>query len=102
MFHSAKDDITITAVLDKRRQASNGEWPVRVRVTRARIRKYYSTGVTCSEEIWERLKNAKSKALIDIRDQIENSYNIIKSHVFELQSNPYSLSVGMNSDLVDL
>ena len=37
MFHSAKDDITITTVLDKRRIAANGEWPVRIRVTRARV-----------------------------------------------------------------
>lgn len=86
MFHSAKDDITITTVLDKRRIAANGEWPVRIRVTRARVRKYYPTGITCSEDIWNRLSNAKSKALIDIKDQIKNSYNIIKSHVFDLQS----------------
>jgi len=86
MFHRAKDDITITAVLDKRRAAANGEWPVRIRVTRARVRKYYPTGITCSEKIWNRLHNAKSKVLIDIKDQIENSFNIIKSHVFELQS----------------
>ncbi len=32
------------------------------------------------------MKNAKSKSLVEIRDQIENSYNIVRSHVFELQS----------------
>ncbi len=86
MFNCAKDDITIAVILDKRRPASNNEWPVRVRVTRARIRKYYSTGITCSEETWEKMGSTKSKALIEIRDQIEDSYNIIRSHVFELQS----------------
>jgi integrase len=86
MFKCVKDNITIASVLDKRYMAANGEWTVRIRVTRARVRKYYPTGITCSEQTWERLKNTKSKSLIDTRDQIENSYNIIKSHVFELQS----------------
>ncbi len=52
MFNCAKDDITIATILDKRRPAANNEWPVRIRVTRARVRKYYSTGFTCSEEVW--------------------------------------------------
>jgi len=86
MFNSIKDDITIATILDKRSPAVNDEWPVRIRVTRARVRKYFPTGIKCSEAVWEKLKNTKAKALIDIRDQIENSYNIIKSHVFELQS----------------
>ncbi len=86
MFNCAKDDITIATILDKRRPAANNEWPVRIRVTRARVRKCYSTGFTCSEEVWGKMKNAKSKSLVEIRDQIENSYNIVRSHVFELQS----------------
>ncbi|NDV80730.1 phage integrase SAM-like domain and Arm DNA-binding domain-containing protein [Bacteroides sp. 51] len=86
MFNSIKDDITIATILDKRSPAVNDEWPVRIRVTRARVRKYFPTGIKCSETVWEKLKNTKAKVLIDIRDQIENSYNIIKSHVFELQS----------------
>ena len=84
IFYYVKGGITIAAVLDKRRRLANGEWPVRVRVTQMRIRKYYSTGISCTEDIWERLSTTKSRTLLGLREEIELSFEIIRSHVRKL------------------
>lgn len=84
MFNYAIDDITIAAILDKRRTCANGDYPIRIRVNWRKNKKYYSTGKTCTIEIWDRLPTAKSKELIEMRSEIQTSFSIILAHVKEL------------------
>ena len=44
MFSFSKDGITIATMLDDRKANKKGSYPVKIRVTYKRIRKYYSTG----------------------------------------------------------
>lgn len=84
LFYYAKDGITVAAILDKRRRLSNGEWPVKVRVNRTRIRKYYSTGISCTDDLWEKLHSTKSRTLLKVKEEIELSFEIIREHVRNL------------------
>lgn len=84
MFTHAINDITIASILDKRRACANGDYPVRIRVNWRKNKKYYSTGKTCALEIWDKLPTAKSKELIEMRNEIQTSFSIILAYVKEL------------------
>jgi hypothetical protein len=47
----------VAAILDNRRETKSGAYPVKIRVTYKRNRKYYSTGKNLSISEWERLEN---------------------------------------------
>jgi hypothetical protein len=74
--------ITISSILDDRRATVNG-YPVKIRVTYKRLRKYYTTGKTLSIENWNKLLETKSKTLISIRSDIQNTFERIKVTVME-------------------
>lgn len=80
----SKDGITVAAVLDTRRQKTSGDFPVKIRVTFRRSRTYYNTGKNLSVSDWERLDATRLHALVDVRKDIENSFNLVKSAVEEL------------------
>jgi hypothetical protein len=69
------------------------------------VRKYYSTGKNLSLDEWKKLANAKSKTLINIRLDIQNSFNKVKTGVQELETgNGFSfeaLNIYLNKSLVD-
>lgn len=69
------------------------------------MRKYYSTGKNLSLDEWKKLANAKSKTLINIRLDIQNSFNKVKTGVQELETgNGFSfeaLNIYLNKSLVD-
>lgn len=82
----AKDGITVALFLDTIHPKRNGVYPIRVRVTYLRQRRYYSTGKDMTPEEWEKLETSKVRAMVAIRKDIENSYNIVRSAVEELAS----------------
>lgn len=86
MFQYAKDGITVAVVLDTRRTKSDGKFPVKIRVTANRERRYYPTGKDLTPEEWEAMPSTKARALAAIRKDIESSYQIVRSAVEELAS----------------
>ena len=61
-------------MLDTGHPRDGGRFSVRVRVTYRRNRKYYPTGKALTPEEWDALPTTRSRALLDVRADIENSY----------------------------
>lgn len=81
MFTYSKDGITIASILDSRKENKKGTYPIKIRVTYKRVRKYYSTGKDLSSEEWNILPTGKSRNLKELRESIENSFSLVKSNV---------------------
>ena len=64
MFNYANNAITVASIMDDRRATLEGVYPIKIRVTYNRVRKYYSTGKTLSKDDWERLPESKSKKVV--------------------------------------
>ena len=87
MFNYSKDGITIASFLDDRRPNKTGEYPVKIRVTYRRERKYYATGKSMSVGEWEKLPQTKSPQLLAVRKSIDNTFSIVRDAVEELATN---------------
>lgn len=87
MYDFSKDGITISAMLDTRRETDAGDYPIKIRVTYRRDRKYYGTGKRMTKAEWEKLPSSKSKGAIELRETIHNSFDIVKIAVEDLASN---------------
>lgn len=83
-MHYSKDGITIAVVLDKYKPKRNGLYPVRIRVTYHRQRQYYPTGKDLTLEQWERIPLTRNRDLKAIRENITNSFDIVRQNVDEL------------------
>ncbi|HEU4790076.1 MAG TPA: site-specific integrase [Flavobacterium sp.] len=81
MYSFSKDGITIATMLDDRKANKKGSFPVKIRVTYKRDRKYYSTGKDLTPEEWKVLPTGKSRLLKETRESIENSFSLVKSNV---------------------
>ena len=86
-FQYSKDGITVAVIIDTSHPKRDGKYPVRIRVTHLRQRKYYPTGKDLTADQWDALPTTKNRELSAVRKDIENSYNIIRSAVEELASN---------------
>lgn len=86
MFKYSKDGISVLTVLDARRVKRNGLYPVKIQVIFNRKQKYYPTGKDLSREDWENVVDSKSRRLVEIREDIENSFSIVKQQVEALAS----------------
>lgn len=84
MYRFTKDGVSVSVVLDTRRAKSNGKYPVKVEVVHLRRQKYYTTGKDLDRSEWEKLPATKTRTLIDTREQIEASFNIVRDYVREL------------------
>ncbi len=84
MLHYFKDGITVSVMLDTRRLKSDGKYPVKIRVTSNRERRYYSTGKDLTPEEWETMPTTKARTLASVRKDIESSYQIVRSAVEDL------------------
>jgi integrase len=84
MFDYSESGVTLAAILDTRRANKDGLYPVKVRVTFRRERKYYGTGKYLTEEVWEKLPASKSKLLIDLKNDIQTAADKVKRTVKEL------------------
>jgi len=81
MFNYSNNGITVSSILDDRRSTKDNLFPVKIRVTFLRIRKYYSTGKYVTSDEWEKLPDSKSKKIISMRLDIQNSFDIVKDIV---------------------
>ena len=99
MFHYANNGITISSILDQRRELKEGTFPVKIRVTFKRERKYYSTGKNLSTEEWKKLPEAKSKKQISVRTDIQFSFDKVKNAVKELEYDDNFLFTALNTYL---
>ena len=99
MFKYTKDRVSVLTVLDTRKAKADGAFPVKVQVCYNRMQKYYSTGKSMSVEEWDKLPNTKNRNLINIRESIENSFDIVKGVVEELVSNAEFSYDSLNSRL---
>ena len=80
MYTYAKDGITVSSILETRTPNSKGKYPVKIRVTYRRERKYYSTGMSLNHEEWEKLPSGKSSECKKIKAFIENSFSLVKNN----------------------
>lgn len=80
----SKDGITVSVIQDVRRQLVNGLYPIKVRVTHKRERAYYPTGKNLSVADWEKLTTSRQQAVVSIRKDIENSFELVRLAVEEL------------------
>jgi len=81
MFNYSKDGITVASFLDNRKENSKGTYPIKIRVTYKRVRKYYSTGKDLSQAAWDSLPGSKTRNSKELRESIENSFSLVKSNV---------------------
>ena len=81
MFNYSNSGVTISSILDNRRATNDNLYPIKIRVTFQRVRKYYSTGKYITTEEWGKLPDAKSKKMLSIRLDIQNTFDIVKSTV---------------------
>ena len=86
MYKYSKDGISILTVLDTRRAKKSGLFPIKIQVIYKRTQKYYATGKELSQTDWEKLADSKSRQFIDIRTDIQNSFEKIREVVQELDS----------------
>ena len=82
----SKDGITVATTIDTSHPKLDGTYPVKVRVTYARQRRYYPTGKDLTLDQWNNLSTAKGQRVAAVRKDIENSYNIVRTTVEELAS----------------
>jgi len=81
MFNYSNSGVTVSSILDDRRATKDNLFPVKIRVTFQRIRKYYSTGKYMTSDGWEKLPDTKSKKMISVRLDIQNSFDVVKDTV---------------------
>ena len=84
MFNYSNNGITVASIMDDRRMTVEGLFPVKIRVTFNRERKYYSTGKTLSKSDWDKLSDTKSKKLLSLRNDIQYSFDLTKTTVQDL------------------
>lgn len=86
MFNYSHNGITVASILDTRRGIKDSKFPIKIRVTFSRDRKYYSTGKSLSVVEWGKLPNAKSKAYSEIKSDIQSSFDKVKEIVQVLEA----------------
>jgi len=81
MYNYNLNGITVSSMLDNRRKNVSGKYPVKIRVTYKRDRKYYSTGKELNLEEWEKLPKAKSTEAISTKKDIQLSFDKVKQSI---------------------
>lgn len=95
MFHYSKDRVTVSTKLDTRREKTGG-FPVKIRVCYNRKQKYYPTGKTLTINEWDSLPTTRSRTLVEIREDIEASFSLIRSIVRTLTDEGEFTFAGLN------
>lgn len=78
MFNYTNSGVTISSVLDIRRATNDNLFPVKIRVTYQRIRKYYATGKYLSAKDWGSLSDTKKLKMISVKVDIQNTFDTVK------------------------
>jgi len=81
MFNYANNGVTVSSILDDRRATNDNLYPIKIRVTFQRTRKYYPTGKYLKSEAWENLPDTKSKKMLSTKFDIQNTFDIVKDTV---------------------
>lgn len=81
MLRYAKDRVTVASVLDTRRINAEGKYPIKIRVSYNRVQKYYTTSKTATPEEWGKLPTSKVRSLVEIREDLESSFALIRDYV---------------------
>ena len=84
MYSSAHGGITVFAFFDTRRKVEGDKYPVKIRVRYQRDRKDYPTGKKLTQEEWAKLPETKSLRLIEMKKDIQASFNTVDDIVKEL------------------
>jgi integrase/recombinase XerD len=87
MFSYSNSGVTVICMIDDRRATVDKTFPIKIRVTYKRERKYYSTGKNLLMEEWLKLPETKSRNLIAIRTDLQSTFERIKKVVVELEQN---------------
>lgn len=81
VLNHVKDGITVSVVQDRRTPNKDGKFPIKVKVYHLKKPKYFSTGISMTEEDWSKLDRKKSNEYIKIRQSIFRSFEQIKMNV---------------------
>jgi integrase len=81
---SSNGQVNVASMVDDRRALNNGLYPIKIRVTYKREKKYYSTGQSISIESWVKLESGKSKVELELKKVIQIAFDRVKNHVGEL------------------
>lgn len=81
MFIYSKDGITVSACLDTRKINAQGKYPVKIRVNYKRVREYFPTSKELSKDEWDNLPEQRSRFYKDIREDIQSSFEVVKTNV---------------------
>lgn len=84
MFNHSQDGVTVASILDTRKANKDKLFPIKIRVTYRRERKYYSTGKAVDEKGWAALPNTRTRAAAEIREEIQGSFDSVKKIVVGL------------------
>jgi len=99
MFTYSHNGITVVSMLDTRHATKDEKFPVKIRVTFNRNRKYYSTGKYLSMKDWEKLPTTKSRTFSEVKTDIQNSFDKVKEIVQTLEDiNIFSFAL-LNRDM---
>lgn len=77
--------INVSLFLDNRRENKTGDYPIKVRVTYKRVRKYYSTGKSLCVQDWDKIDKTKNSELINIRKDLQISFDKVRDAVQALE-----------------
>lgn len=99
MFTYSHNGITIASILDTRHATKDENFPVKIRVTFNRGRKYYSTGKYLSFKDWEKLPITKSRSFSEVKADIQNSFEKVKEIVQTLEETSNFSFELLNRDL---
>lgn len=84
MFKFRKDNVSVLAVIDKRRMKINGCYPVKIEVVCRRVQKYYPTGKDVTMEEWEKMW--KGRRITEKYRSIENTFYNVRTAVEDIAS----------------
>jgi integrase len=85
MFKYSKDGISVVLTIDFRREKKDAMYPVKIQVVHNRKQRYYPTGKDLTLDGWEKLRDTKSKNLIEIRRDLQHSFDKVKDAVQQLE-----------------
>lgn len=99
MFTYENNGITVASILDQRKELKGKLFPIKIRVTFKRVRKYYSTGKKMSIDDWEKLPETRSRNKISVRSDIQYSFDKVKDAVIKLEREDGFSLTALNSYL---
>jgi len=76
--------ITTSVIFDTRRTKDDLTFPVKYRVTFDRKQVYYLSGISLTEDEWNKLDKTRIRELIGVRELIQIGFDKVKTHITEM------------------